>query len=159
MCIMTEYHMRSDNMSAENRLLIAVLKMCHVGQRCFRKILGISCKDRISNEQVWKTIIKHIEPYEDLTTVKRRQLKWHGHVTRSDGLTKVILQSKKGQAEKELDRQHCGVDRQILHRDSNHGTQPEGVERTDEEVRHDAPLRLFAELRDQGQGERRPQGK
>ena len=27
MCIMTEYHMRSDNMSAENRLLIAALKM------------------------------------------------------------------------------------------------------------------------------------
>ena len=25
-----------------------------------------------------------------------------------------------------------------------------GVERTDEEVRHDAPLRLLAELRDQG---------
>ena len=31
--------------------------------------------------------------YEDLlATVKRRKLKWHGHVIRSDGLTKVILQ-------------------------------------------------------------------
>ncbi len=29
---MTEYHVRSDNMSAENRLLIAALKICHVGQ-------------------------------------------------------------------------------------------------------------------------------
>ena len=28
--------------------------------RCFRKILGISYKDRITNEQVRKTIIKHI---------------------------------------------------------------------------------------------------
>ena len=40
-----------------------------------------------------KTIIKNIGPYEDiLATVKRRKLKWYGHVTRSDGLTKVILQ-------------------------------------------------------------------
>ena len=35
----------------------------------------------------------YIGPYEDLlATVKRRKLKWYGHVTRSDGLTKVILQ-------------------------------------------------------------------
>ena len=61
--------------------------------RCFRKILGISYKDRITNEQVLNTIIKHIGPYEDLlATVKRRKLKWYGHVTISDGLTKVILQ-------------------------------------------------------------------
>ena len=30
MCIMTEYHMRSDNMSAEIRLLIAALKMSQI---------------------------------------------------------------------------------------------------------------------------------
>ena len=61
--------------------------------RCFRKILGVSYKDRITNEQVRKTIIKQIGPYEDLlATVQRRKLKWYGHVTRSDGLTKVILQ-------------------------------------------------------------------
>ena len=34
-----------------------------------------------------------IGPYEDLlTTVKRRKLKWYGHVTRSSGLAKTILQ-------------------------------------------------------------------
>ena len=61
--------------------------------RCFRKILGISYKDRVTNEHVRKTIVKHIGgPYEDLATVKRRKLKWYGHVTRSDGLSKVILQ-------------------------------------------------------------------
>ena len=61
--------------------------------RCFRKILGISYKDRFTNEQVRKTIINHIGPYEDLlATAKRRKLKWYGNVTRSDGLTKVILQ-------------------------------------------------------------------
>ena len=48
---------------------------------------------RVTNEHVRKTIVKHIGPYEDLlATVKRRKLKWYGHVTRSDGLTKVILQ-------------------------------------------------------------------
>ena len=61
--------------------------------RCFRKILGISYKDRVTNEHVRETIVKHIGPYEDLlATVKRRKLKWYGHVTRSDGLSKVILQ-------------------------------------------------------------------
>ena len=61
--------------------------------RCFRKILGISYKDRITDEQVRKTIIKHIGSYEDLlATLKRRHVKWYGHVTRSDGLTEVILQ-------------------------------------------------------------------
>ena len=60
--------------------------------RCFRNILGISYKDLITNEQVRKTIIKHIGPYEDLLATVKRQLKWYGHVIRSDGLTKVILQ-------------------------------------------------------------------
>ena len=42
-------------------------------------------------------------PYEDLlTTVKRHKLKWYGHVTRSSGLAKTILQgnsSKEGDEE------------------------------------------------------------
>ena len=33
-----------------------------------------------------------IGPYEDLlTTVKRRKMKWYGHVTRSSGLAKTVL--------------------------------------------------------------------
>ena len=47
---------------------------------------------------------------------------WHyGHVTRSDGLTtgNSRRQVKKGQTERA--RQHRGVDRQILRRDSSHG--------------------------------------
>ena len=75
--------------------------------RCFRKILGISYKDRVTNEHVRKTIVKHIGPYEDLlATVKRRKLKWYGHVTRSDGLTKVILQ---GTVEEGAGRKRAGV--------------------------------------------------
>ena len=33
-----------------------------------------------------------IGPYEDLTIVKRRKLKWYGYVSRSLGLAKTILQ-------------------------------------------------------------------
>ena len=72
-----------------------------------------------------------------------------GRPNQSDITGNSRRQSKKRQAEKELDRQHRVVDRQILRGDSSHGTQPAGVERTDEEVRHDAPLRLFAELKAQ----------
>ena len=80
--------------SCDNWTLTAELPMIiqSLEFRCFRKILHISYKDRNTKEHVRKTIIKHIGPYEDLlATVKRRKLKWYGHVTRSDGLTKVIL--------------------------------------------------------------------
>ena len=51
--------------------------------RCFRKLLGISYRDHITNEEVKARIGNAIGPYEDfLTTVKRRKLKWFGHVTR-----------------------------------------------------------------------------
>ena len=61
--------------------------------RCFRKLLGISYRDRITNEEVKTRIGNAIGPYEDLlTTVKRRKLKWFGHFTRSSGLAKTILQ-------------------------------------------------------------------
>ena len=61
--------------------------------RCFRKLLGISYRDHITNEEVKARIGNAIGPYEDLlTTVKRRKLKWFGHVTRSSGLAKTILQ-------------------------------------------------------------------
>ena len=61
--------------------------------RCFRKLLGISYRDHITNEEVKARIGNAIRPYEDLlTTVKRRKLKWYGHVTRSSGLAKTILQ-------------------------------------------------------------------
>ena len=49
---------------------------------------------RPHNQRGVKTRIGNaIGPYEDLlTAVKRRKLKWYGHVTRSSGLAKTILQ-------------------------------------------------------------------
>ena len=61
--------------------------------RCFRRLLGISYKDHITNEEVRNRIRQAIGPYEDLlATVKKRKLKWYGHITRSTGLAKTILQ-------------------------------------------------------------------
>ena len=49
--------------------------------------------DHISNEEVRNGTRQAFRPHEDLlTTVKRRELKWYGHVTRSTGLAKTILQ-------------------------------------------------------------------
>ena len=61
--------------------------------RCYRKILHISSKDRVTNEEVRAKIQQAIGPHEDLLTiVKRRKLQWYGHVSRSAGLVKTILQ-------------------------------------------------------------------
>ena len=61
--------------------------------RCFRKLLGISYRDHIINEEMKARTGNTIGPYEDLLTlVKNRKLKWYGHVTRSYGLAKTILQ-------------------------------------------------------------------
>ena len=61
--------------------------------RGFRKLLGISYRDHITNDAVRDRIRQAIGPYDDiLTTVKKRKLKWFGHVSRSSGLAKTILQ-------------------------------------------------------------------
>ena len=74
-------------MAADIKRRILALEM-----RCFRKLLGISYRGHITNEEVKTRIGNAIGPYEDLTSVKRRQLKWYGHVTRPSGLVKTILQ-------------------------------------------------------------------
>ena len=64
-----------------------------VETRCFRKILRISYNDHVTNEEVRAKIQQAIGPHKDfLTTVKRRKLQWYGHVSRSSGLAKTILQ-------------------------------------------------------------------
>ena len=61
--------------------------------RCYHKILRISYKDHVTNEEVRAKIQQEIGPHEDvLTNVKRRKLLWYGRVPRSSGLAKTILQ-------------------------------------------------------------------
>ena len=84
--------------------------------RCYRKILHISYKDHVTNEEVRTKIQQTIGPQEDfLTIVKRRELQWYGHVSRSSGQAKNHLarHSERGkktrQTEEEVGRQ--GMDR------------------------------------------------
>ena len=78
----------------------------------------ISYKDHVTNEEVRAKIQQETGPHEDLlTNVKRRKLQRYGHVSRSPGLAKTILQrhSERGkktrQTEKEMARKHQGMDR------------------------------------------------
>ena len=75
--------------------------------RCYCKILRISYKDHVTNEEVRAKIQQAIGPHKDLLTiVKRRKLQWYGHVSRSSGLAKITRQTKE-----EVGRQHQGMDR------------------------------------------------
>ena len=58
--------------------------------RCYRKILHISYKDHVINEEVRAKIQQAIGPHEDLLTIVKGR-KWYGHVSRSSGLAKTIL--------------------------------------------------------------------
>ena len=61
--------------------------------RCYRRFLGLSCTEHVTYDEVHRRIEAQIGPFVDLlTAVKRRKLRWYGHVTRSHGLFKTVLQ-------------------------------------------------------------------
>ena len=86
--------------------------------RCYRRLLNISYKDHVTNREVRRKIQAAIGEYDEfLTLVKKRKLRWFGHVSRSSGLAKTILQErkkKKRQTEEEVGRQYQRVDRNRL---------------------------------------------
>ena len=77
--------------------------------RCYRKILRISYNGHVTNKEVRAKIQQAIGPHEDLLTiVKRRKLQWYGHVARSSGLAKTILQGTvKGGRRQGRQRKRC----------------------------------------------------
>ena len=81
------YACESQTLKAELLRRIQAMEM-----RCYRKILRISYKDPVTNEEVRAKIQQAIGPHENLTMIKRRKLQWHGHVARSSGVAKTILQ-------------------------------------------------------------------
>ncbi|KAK2178203.1 hypothetical protein NP493_554g00028 [Ridgeia piscesae] len=90
------YACESWTVTADTERRIQAMEM-----RCLRKLLGITYGDHMSNEEVRNRTRQAIEPHEDLlTTVKRRKLKWYGHVTRFTVLTKTILQGHSARREK-----------------------------------------------------------
>ena len=81
--------------ACESWTLAAVLqgRIQTMKMKCYCKILHISYKDHVANEEVRAKIQQAIGPHEDLLiTVKRPKLQWYGHVSHSSGLAKTILQ-------------------------------------------------------------------
>ena len=82
------YACESWTLTAELQRRIQAMEM-----RCYRKILHISYKNQVTNEEVRAKMQQAIGPHEDLLTiVKKRRLQWYGHVSRSSSLAKTILQ-------------------------------------------------------------------
>ena len=80
--------MHSWTLTAELQRRIQAIEM-----RYYRKILRISYKGRVTNEEICAKIQQAVGPHKDfLIIVTRRKLKWYGHVSRSSGLAKTILQ-------------------------------------------------------------------
>ena len=49
--------------------------------KCFRRLLNISYKDYVTNEEVRRNIQVAIVEYDELLTmVNKRKLKWFGHL-------------------------------------------------------------------------------
>ena len=81
--------------------------------RCYHKILRISYKDHVTNEEVRAKFQQAIGPHEDLLTiVERRKLQWYGHVSRfiRYGQNHLARHSERGkktrQTEEEMGKQH-----------------------------------------------------
>ena len=79
--------------------------------RCYRRLLNTSFKDHFTNEVVRKKIQAAIGEHDELLSLvkKRSKLRWFGHVSRSSGLAKTILQGTiQGKRKKEADRRRGG---------------------------------------------------
>ena len=63
-------------LTAELQRRIQAMKM-----RCYSKILCISYKDYVTNEEVHANIQQVIGPHKDLLTIIKRHKLWYGHVS------------------------------------------------------------------------------
>ena len=60
---------------------------------CYRRLLNISYKNHVTNEEVCNRIKNANGVHDDLLTmVKKWKLRWYGHISRSSGMAKTILQ-------------------------------------------------------------------
>ena len=81
------YACESWTLTAEVKRRIQAFEM-----RCYRRLLNISCKDHVTNEEVRNRIQNTIGVHDDLIMVKKWKLRWYGHIARSSGMAKTILQ-------------------------------------------------------------------
>ena len=79
--------------------------------RCYKRLLNISYKDHVTNEEVRNRIQNAIGVHDDLPTmVKKRKLRWYGHISRSSGIAKTVLQGTVKGARRRGRREHQGMD-------------------------------------------------
>ena len=84
------YACESWTLTAKIERRIQVLEM-----RCYRRLLNISYKDHVTNEEDRNRIQNATGNHDDLPTmVKKRKLRWYGHISRCSGMAKTILQGK-----------------------------------------------------------------
>ena len=82
------YACESWTLTAEIERRIQALEM-----RCYRRLLNISYKEHVTNEEVRNRIQNATGVHDDLLTmVKKRKLRWYRHISRSSGIAKTILQ-------------------------------------------------------------------
>ena len=82
------YAYESWTLTAEIERRIQALEM-----RCYRRLLNIFYKDHVTNEEVRNRIQNAAGMHDDLLTmVKKRKLRWYGHISRCSGTAKTILQ-------------------------------------------------------------------
>ena len=89
-------------------------------KRSYRRLLNISYKDHVTNEEVRRKIQAAIGEYDELLTlVKKRKLRWFGHVpcfkvfwfSKDNPTGHSERKKKKRQTEEEVGRQCQRVDR------------------------------------------------
>ena len=82
------YACESWTLTAEIERRIQAIEMS-----CYRRLLNISYKDHLTNEEVRNRIQNAIGVHDDLLTmVKKWKLRWYGHISRSSCMAKTILQ-------------------------------------------------------------------
>ena len=82
------YACESWTLTAEIERRVQALEM-----RCYRRLQNFSYNDHVTNEEVRNRIQNAVRVHDDLLTmVKKRKLRWYGHISRSSGMAKTILQ-------------------------------------------------------------------
>ena len=82
------YACESWTLTAEIERRIQALEM-----RCYRRLLNLSYKAQVTDEEVRNRIQNAIGMHDDLLTmVKKRKLRCNGHISRSSGMAKTVLQ-------------------------------------------------------------------
>ena len=98
------YACESWTLTAEIERKIQALEM-----RCYRRLLNISYKDHVTNEEIRNRIPNAIGVHDDLLTmVKKRKLRWYGHISIEilrHGKDKSVGDSKRDKKERKTEEE------------------------------------------------------